>query len=456
MLPPFTRLASCCTLVKCCRNLRWISARSLANATCSLVSDSSSDTNHHTVEKHGRKFKDWGLNARSDNLLNDVIDNTNWEVVRFGISDDLFEALMEENLIEAIDVLVEVYISVGRFEEAIHTLSEMKSRGGLVVSTHTCNLVLYKLIECGKVDMVESVYRQLKSNGSIPNVFTYGMLIRGHCRNGCLKEAWDVFEQMEEAGVEPDAFTYGVYIHGLCCNGKTDLAWQVVKNLRKSNKPVDVRAYARVILGFVKESRLQDAEDVFLDMKLREVVPDAFCYGLLIRRYCLNGDIDKALDLCKEMESRGIKTNHKFVRSMVRDLCRLGMLDEALCVFKHLMQQSGVFLDGSSFNIVIRAACKLEKMDDAMGLLEEMKCRKIKPLVMQTLDSEPTVQTPDDLSDQNDHFDQKTLAGVEDQCVQPNVGQHEGADGVPLVQDARDQGIQGFRLGVLVRWNMSS
>ncbi|KAI3738308.1 hypothetical protein L2E82_28334 [Cichorium intybus] len=360
------------------------------------------------------------MDVRSDTLLNDVIDNTNWEVVRFGISDDLFEALMEENLIEAVDVLVKVYASSGRFEEAIHTLSEMKSRAGLVVSTETCNFVLDKLIDLGKVDMIESVYRQLKMSGLIPDVYTYGFLMMGHCWRGCLKEAWDVFEQMEEAGVKPNASIYGVYIRGLCCKGKTDLALQVVKNLRKSNKPVDVLAYASVILGFVKESRLQDAEDVFLDMKLREVVPDARCYGILIRGYCLKGDIDKALDFCKEMESRGIKTDHKLVRWMMRYLCRLGMLDEALCLFKRLMQQSGVFLDGSSFNIAIRAACKQEKMDDAMGLLEEMNCRKIKPVVMKALDSEPT-----EVQDE----------GVGGQRVQPNVGQHdEGAEGVPVVE----------------------
>ncbi|KAI3509106.1 hypothetical protein L1887_24132 [Cichorium endivia] len=139
MPPLFIRLASCRNLVKCCQNLRRKSVRSLAYMTWSDVSHSSLDTSH-PLEKHS-KFKaietfeqlkrdrsnksgfkhdleiymafvrlmcqwDWGTDVRSDTLLNDVIDNTNGDVVSFEISDDLFEALMEERLIEAIDRLV--------------------------------------------------------------------------------------------------------------------------------------------------------------------------------------------------------------------------------------------------------------------------------------------------------------------------------------------------------------
>ncbi|KAI3752082.1 hypothetical protein L2E82_23244 [Cichorium intybus] len=98
---------------------------------------------------------------------------------------------------------------------------------------------------------------------------------------------------------------------------------EVVKNLRESNKSVDGLAYAYVIQGFVKEWKLQDAEVVFLYVKLREVVPDR---------------------------------------------CTL--------LWRLTSRQSWFFLDAASFNIAIDAACKLGKMDDVMGLLEDMKGRK--------------------------------------------------------------------------------
>ncbi|CAH1442017.1 unnamed protein product [Lactuca virosa] len=363
---------------------------------------------------------DWGIDARSDNLINDVIDNTNWEVINFEIFHDLFDALLEEKLIKVVDGLVEVYASAGRFEGAIHTLSEMKSRGGLVVSTRTSNFVMWELIKQDKEDMVESVIRELKRNGMIPDEFTYGILMREICKKGCLEEAWNVIEEMKEAGVDPNALIYSMYIHGLCRKGKTDLAFQLVKNLRKSNKPVKTLAYSCIIRGFVKESKLQDAEDVLLDMKLREVVPDEYCYVVLILAFCEKGDIDnvgievqllmsgshqvwftltdKALDLCKEMESRAIKTDHKFVSNQ------------------------GFSLMGVSFKIVIDAACKLGKMDDAMGLLEEMKGRKIKASCYACTS-------------------RYQLTRIHGQWVQPNVGPDEGDEGVQDVGVQTDEGV---------------
>lgn len=190
-----------------------------------------------------------------------------------------------------------------------------------------------------------------------------------------------MIEEMKAAGVEPDDFTYRTYIYALCSKGKTDLAFQLVKKL---NKPLlNVYPYYYIIQVMVLQSKLQEAEDMFLEMKIREVVPNADCYGELIGGYCLKGDTDKTLDLCKEMESGGIKIDHKFVRRMMEHLWHIGKLDEALCLFKHFTQQSRVFIDEVSFCIAIYAACKVGKMDDAMGLIDEMKSRKIMPVVRQ-------------------------------------------------------------------------
>ncbi|CAH1441975.1 unnamed protein product [Lactuca virosa] len=238
----------------------------------------------------------------------------------------------------------------------MHTLSEMRSRAGLMVSTLTCNFVLKELIEWEKEHMVESVYRELKRKGLIPNVYTYEILIKGRFSMGRLEKAWNVFAQMREAGVKPNAFIIGTYIRELCLMRRTDLAFQTGK--------------------------IQDAEDVLLnDMKIREVVPDEDCYGALILEYLKKWETAKAFDLCDEMKSRvGIKADYVLMRCMIQYLCGVGSLDEALSFFKEFMQKSSkVFIDGVTFDFAIDAACKLGRMEDAMELVEEwMKGRKMK------------------------------------------------------------------------------
>ncbi|KAL4560538.1 hypothetical protein LXL04_032690 [Taraxacum kok-saghyz] len=421
MWPPFIWLASCCYLLKHTWNIRSTFVRLSAYTICSDFQGLSSYTKvlSHRLKKLG-KFNDTetlhhrkkelsrnsallfarqlkesgfkhdvetymtiirslchsGMYVRLYNLFNYVIE----EDVGIQIS-HLLDELINEKLIKVVEVLVKVYASIGIYHKAMHTLLETKNRSGLMVSTGTCNFVLNEVIEWDKVDRAESFCEQLKRNGFIPNVYTYGILMKGYRKKGHLVNALHVFKQMEEDGIKPNAFIYGTFIHGLCSKGQSAIAFKVVKKLMDSNKTVDVFAYTCVIRGFIKESKLQDAEDVFLDMKLRDVVPDAHCYGALIRGYCQNRDIMKALDLCDEMESRGITPDYVIVMALMQEMHSLGMIPEALDKFKGFMW-SGFFLDEVSFNIGIYFACRLGRMDDAMGLMEEMKGRNMKPWKM--------------------------------------------------------------------------
>ncbi|KAL7618282.1 hypothetical protein Lser_V15G02039 [Lactuca serriola] len=140
------------------------------------------------------------------------------------------------------------------------------------------------------------------------------------------------------------------------------------------------RSSALLFIRQLKESGFKHDLETYMAVVRLLCHWDWDCYGELIRGYCLKGDTDKALDLCKEMESGGIKTDGKFVRQMMEHLWRIGKLDEALCLFKHFTQQSRVFIDEVSFCIAIYAACNVGKMDDAMGLIDEMKSRNIMPI----------------------------------------------------------------------------
>ena len=74
------------------------------------------------------------------------------------------------------------------FDEAIDVLFQTKRRE-FIPYIFTCNFLMIRLIEHGKVDMVVAIYEQLKRLGLSPNDYTYAIMIKALCRKGNLEAA---------------------------------------------------------------------------------------------------------------------------------------------------------------------------------------------------------------------------------------------------------------------------
>ncbi|KAJ9147150.1 hypothetical protein P3X46_029342 [Hevea brasiliensis] len=168
-------------------------------------------------------------------------------------------------LFKEYDALGKSYLSAGMFDEAIDALFQM-GRRGLVPHIFTCNFLMNRLIQNGKVDMALAIYKQLKRMGLSLNDFAYATVIKAFCLKGSLEEAADVFNDIEEDGVTGIYFTYIAYI-GLCVNQKSDLGYQVLQAWKSANIPLDTYFYAVAIRGFCNEMKLDKAEGVLLDME---------------------------------------------------------------------------------------------------------------------------------------------------------------------------------------------
>ncbi|GJZ89724.1 pentatricopeptide repeat-containing protein [Tanacetum coccineum] len=329
----------------------------------------------------------WGLDIKLYYVFLDVVNDKDGSFFKFSV-EDLVEVLLEEikvsgYLVKGVDVLVKVYASLGRFEEAVDVLFKVR-RGGVVLSTRTCNYLMNQLIVWEKFDMVESVYKQLKRKGLVADVYTYGILVKGFCRKGCLEEAEGIFKEMKEVGVEPNAFAFGTYIDGLCSNGKVESGLKLVQSLRESNVEVNVYAYSSIIRRFVKELKLQEAESVLLDMKNADIVPDAVCYCALILKeffldevsfniaidaLCKLGKINEAMALLREMKSRKMEPDVMHYTTLINGYCLLGEPWSAFNIFEE-MKENGLEPDVITFDVlvsglVIEGLCKGGKVKEA-------------------------------------------------------------------------------------------
>ncbi|CAA0823322.1 Putative pentatricopeptide repeat-containing protein [Striga hermonthica] len=146
------------------------------------------------------------------------------------------------------------------------------------------NSLIKRLVGGGRVDTVVAMYKQLKTIGLNPNVYTYAIMIITYYWNNCFEEAGNVLSEMEAA--EPDSFMYFAYLEGLCMNGLIDSGNKVLQSCKAGNVLIDAYAYTTVIQDFFKEKKLREAENVLLDMEEYEMIPSEADYRALVPGMC--------------------------------------------------------------------------------------------------------------------------------------------------------------------------
>ena len=130
----------------------------------------------------------WRFDKKLQSLLSEIVGSKESDL-GFDIT-ALFDVLSVNSgvLIWVLDMLVKEYVSVGMFDEAIDALFQLK-RQGFVPCIMSCNFLMNRLIEHGKVDIALAIYGHLKMSGLNPNDYTYGILLKTLCRKGNFEEA---------------------------------------------------------------------------------------------------------------------------------------------------------------------------------------------------------------------------------------------------------------------------
>ncbi|GAB4855195.1 hypothetical protein Ancab_023820 [Ancistrocladus abbreviatus] len=373
----------------------------------------------HNVETYVAIIKilcAWGWDRKLDALLVEII-QSNEKTLGFDIH-ELLETLVgrieveggSSSLVRVFDVFIKAYASLGMFYECIDLIFQV-GLPDLLPCILSCNFVINRLIECGKVDMALSFFLQLKGLGLIPNVYTYNLVIKGLCRKGCLKEAFHVFQEMRDAGVEPNEFTCITFVQGFF-------------NGMKLSKP---------------EAVLRDIE--------KALIPNAYCYGALILIYCKMRNLPRAKSLYAEMELVGLNTNCLIESSLVQCLCSMGLASEAVYRFKYF-KDSGMLFDKVSYNILMDALCKSGQLEEAVKLFDEMKCRNmvLDLFHYSTLMNGYCLQGK--LADALGLFEEMKVRGVKPDMIVYNIlaggyARNGFIDGLPnLLRDMRAQGFK--------------
>ncbi|GAB4853724.1 hypothetical protein Ancab_017918 [Ancistrocladus abbreviatus] len=195
----------------------------------------------------------------------------------------------------------------------------------------------------------------------------------------------------------------------LCKLQLTDDALKVVDKMLERGLELNACSFHPILNALTKKKEMEAAWNVVGLMKENGVEPDTTAYNYLLTAYCAVGDVISAANLLRRLSEEGLKGDTRTYDAMVLGACRAGKVDGAMAVLRaaeddgvpllysthaHVInallelgfhRQAVNFvmsyggkdksLDTESFGLLASRLIKLEKVEDAKLVLDEMRRR---------------------------------------------------------------------------------
>lgn len=281
----------------------------------------------------------------------------------------------------------------------------------VTVDTHVYTTLLNVFFLSNLVGEARLCFSRMLEDDLNLDTYAFSTLIRGFGLSWHIRDAQSCFDIMLKARCEPDVSTYNGLIEGFCCVDAMKDAMSAFSALQKRGLKPTTSTFNIIVRAFCRVGRFDDAINMFASMKTI-CLPDQSTFNILLQGLFLSKDISKAVDFFKLMEkegwadarsyiylSNGLRqakqteemhyllktlfakhgfTNREVCIALLHNLSYLGNLDEAERLFKAMV---AALTDPCmpSYAIMISCYCRLEKLNEAIELLTELKGRGCKP-----------------------------------------------------------------------------
>ncbi|ESQ31268.1 hypothetical protein EUTSA_v10003830mg [Eutrema salsugineum] len=292
----------------------------------------------------------------------------------------LIEEMRKENpqLIEPelFVVLVRRFASSNMVKKAIEVLDEMP-KFGLEPDEYVFGCLLDALCKNGSVKDAAKLFEEMRLRFP-PNLRYFTSLLYGWCREGKMMEAEHVLVEMKEARFEPDVVVYTNLLSGYAHAGKMAEAYDLLKDMRRRGFEPNANCYTVLIQALCKVDRMEEAMRVFVEMERYECEADIVTYNALVSGFCKWGKIDKCYSVLDDMIKKCLMPSQLTYMHIMAAHEKKEKFEECLELMEK-MKEIGYHLDLGVYNVVIRLACKLGEVKEAVRLWNEMEASGLSP-----------------------------------------------------------------------------
>ncbi|CAI9099680.1 OLC1v1036537C1 [Oldenlandia corymbosa var. corymbosa] len=256
---------------------------------------------------------------------------------------------------------------------------------GFPVSDYILNTVIHCYCLVNKVDFGFSVLGGFFKRGIVPDVCTFGTLLKGLFKEIRINQAQELFRKIIfEKLCEPDIPMCVTVIDGLCKVGNTSMAILFLRDMERGRVAPDVKVYTAIVDSLCKDNRVEEAILLLREMIEKGIAPNVVTYTCLIKGFsnigavCKEGKLEAAEGFLQMMTQHGQIPNVITYNVLMEGCCLQGQISKLQKIFD-AMVGCGIVPDLISYGILIKGYFKSFKADDAIHIFREMPQKGVMP-----------------------------------------------------------------------------
>ncbi|XP_047333936.1 pentatricopeptide repeat-containing protein At5g15280, mitochondrial [Impatiens glandulifera] len=269
---------------------------------------------------------------------------------------------------EPLDYLVEYYVRDGELDRSISTYDRFKSQG-LVPSLSCYNLLLKFLIQGNKTRMAVRVFIDMLENGfGIGEISDVDNVILLLCKDGSIQEARSLVRKVMAFGTKPSEVIIDAIAIGYCEKKDYD---DLHSFFREMGNPPSVAVGNKIIYSLCSNSDIETASSFLRELESINFQANEITFGILIGWSCQERDLKNALISLSEAQSRKLKPSLYSYNALIGGIFREGIWENAKQILDE-MHDVGITPNLSTFRILLAGYFEAKQFDEVITLVGKM------------------------------------------------------------------------------------
>jgi pentatricopeptide repeat protein len=142
------------------------------------------------------------------------------------------------------------------------------------VITYNNNTMIDVYAKKGMMAKAKEMFASMKSDGIMPDIYTYNSMIYAYLKDGQMFKAIELFTSMNIDGMKPDVVTYNSIIDAYSKDGQMDKAIEMLASMKREGMKPNVVTYQSLLNCYAKNgNHLDDMFCILKEMKDSSIVP---------------------------------------------------------------------------------------------------------------------------------------------------------------------------------------